>query len=75
MRRARWIYRKVFGNQIRLQMAPVPFDLTPYQRTWWKDQVSRKYVREEYGKFAYYIFRYQISHGKFQEWLVTMDHD
>lgn len=75
MRRARWIYRKVLGIQIQLQMAPVPFELTPYQRTWWMDQESRKYVLEEYEKFVYNIFRYQISRGKFQEWLVAMDHN
>jgi uncharacterized SAM-binding protein YcdF (DUF218 family) len=26
MRRARWAYRRVFGNEISLQMAPVPFE-------------------------------------------------
>ena len=73
MRRARWIYRKVFGNQIQLQMAPVPFDLTPYQRAWWKDVESRKYVQEEYTKFIYYLFRYQYSSGKFKDWLASFD--
>jgi len=73
MRRARWIYRKVLGNQIQLQMAPVPFDLTPYQRTWWKDVESRKYVQEEYTKFIYYLFRYQYSSGKFKDWLASFD--
>ncbi len=48
MRRARWAYRKVFGDKIQIQMAPVPFELRPYQSTWWKDVESRKYVQEEY---------------------------
>ena len=73
MRRARWIYRKVFGNQIQLQMAPVPFDLTPYQRNWWKEQASRKYVQEEYTKFIYYLLRYQYSSGKFKDWLASFE--
>jgi len=73
MRRARWTYRKVFGNSIEIQIAPVPFDLTPYQRTWWKDQESRKNVREEYSKLIYYLFRYQYSWGFFKDWLVSLD--
>jgi len=75
MRRARWTYRRVLGDTIEVQTAPVPFDLTPYQRAWWMDQDSRNYVREEYEKFIYYIARYQISWGKFQEWLATLDKD
>jgi len=41
MRRARWAYRKVFGDKIKIQMAPVPFELTPYQSAWWDDANSR----------------------------------
>ena len=37
MRRARWIYNKVLGKDIKIQMVPVPFDLTPHQRAWWRD--------------------------------------
>jgi uncharacterized SAM-binding protein YcdF (DUF218 family) len=73
MRRARWTYAKVLGDQIQLQMAPVPFDRTPYQRTWWKDRESRNNVREEYSKFVYYLFRYQYSKGLFKEWLVSLE--
>ena len=50
MRRARWAYQKVFGDQVKIQMAPVPFELTPYQLTWWKDTDSQKYLEEEYFK-------------------------
>jgi hypothetical protein len=60
-RRARWTYRKVFGDKILVQMAPVPFELTPYQSAWWEDEESRKYVREEYFKFIFYLFCYQYS--------------
>ena len=73
MRRARWTFQKVLGDKIEVQMAPVPFELTPYQRTWWKDQQSRQNVREEYSKFIYYLFRYQYSWGFFRDWLVSLD--
>ena len=73
MRRVRWTYRKVLGDQIQLQMAPVPFDLTPYQRTWWKEADSRKMVREEYSKLIYYFLRYQYSWGSFKDWLASLD--
>jgi len=73
MRRARWTYQKVFGSQVRALMAPVPFELTPYQRTWWKDPESRTYVQEEYSKLVYYLFRYQYSRGVLQDWLASFD--
>ncbi len=73
MRRARWAYRRVLGDAIKVQMAPVPFDRTPYRRRWWTDPASRKNVREEYEKSMYYILRYQISAGKLQRWLASMD--
>jgi len=73
MRRARWTYRRVFGESIEFQMAPVPFELTPYQRIWWKDPHSRRNVRDEYSKLIYYLFRYQYSWGAFREWLASFD--
>jgi uncharacterized SAM-binding protein YcdF (DUF218 family) len=73
MRRARWTFQKVLGDRIEVQMAPVPFELTPYQRSWWKDQQSRQNVREEYSKFIYYLLRYQYSWGFFRDWLVSLD--
>jgi len=75
MRRTRWTYRRVFGEEIELYMAPVPFELTPYQHTWWKDPESRRQVFEEYGKFIYYLFRYQYSWGVFKDWLTSLDVD
>jgi len=75
MRRARWAYKKVLGDRIKVQMAPVPFELTPFRRRWWTDWESRKYIREEYEKFVYYILRYQISTGKFRAWLASMDRE
>jgi uncharacterized SAM-binding protein YcdF (DUF218 family) len=73
MRRARWTYQKVFGNQVQIQMAPVPFEFTPYQSVWWKDVDSRKYVEEEYLKYVFYMFRYEYSWGVFKDWLATFD--
>ena len=73
MRRAKWTYKKVLGDSIEVQMAPVSFEQTPYQRTWWRDRQSRNYIRDEYIKFGYYIFAYQLSRGDFQKWLVSLD--
>jgi uncharacterized SAM-binding protein YcdF (DUF218 family) len=75
MRRVRWAFRQVMGDQIRLQMAPVPFDLSFYQHQWWKDPYSRKMVRDEYLKTAYYYARYQLTWGPVQEWLASLDQD
>ncbi|OGP57434.1 MAG: hypothetical protein A2162_08590 [Deltaproteobacteria bacterium RBG_13_52_11b] len=75
MRRARWAYKKVLGDRIEVQMAPVPFEWTPYRRYWWTQQASRRYVREEYEKLVYYILRYQISRGKLQRWLASRDRE
>ena len=73
MRRARWTYQKVLGDGITIQMAPVPFDMTPYQRPWWRDAQSRLNVREEYSKLLYYLIRYQYSWGSFRDWLASFD--
>lgn len=73
MRRVRWTYKRVLGDEIVVQLAAVPFDLTPYQRTWWQDRSSRKYVIDEYQKYVYYVLRYQVSRGQFQKWLVSLD--
>jgi uncharacterized SAM-binding protein YcdF (DUF218 family) len=54
MRRALWTYHQVLGKGIEIQMAPVPFEKTPFQRQWWKDYASKNMVQEEYIKYAYY---------------------
>jgi hypothetical protein len=41
-----------------LQMAPVPFEFTPYQPVWWREAASRDFVLSEYLKTLYYFFRY-----------------
>ena len=75
MRRARWTCRQVLGHQISIQMAPVPFALSPYRNCWWTDGESRIMVRDEYLKFLYYIARYQLSRGVVKEWLASFDRD
>jgi len=75
MRRARLIYRWVLGERVRVWMAPVPFDLTPFQRHWWADEASRQYVRNEYLKIVYYYARYQLSWGPVRDWLASLDRD
>jgi uncharacterized SAM-binding protein YcdF (DUF218 family) len=73
MRRAQWAYQNIFGNSVKVLMAPVPFELTPYQHTWWKDPKSRGNVWEEYTKFIYNLLRYRYSWGFFKDWLASLD--
>lgn len=75
MRRARWAYRHVLGSATEVQMAPVPFGSSPYQRMWWKDRESRRMVKDEYTKFGYYLARYRLSWGLLRTWLASLDRD
>jgi capsular exopolysaccharide synthesis family protein len=75
MRRARWAYHQVLGNGVKLQMAPVPFQQSPYQRRWWADAASGEMVKEEYLKIAYYYARYHLSWGPLQRWLASLDQE
>jgi uncharacterized SAM-binding protein YcdF (DUF218 family) len=71
MRRARWTYHHVLGDQVEVQMAPVRFELTPYIHEWWKDPITRRYVLDEYKKLVYYFFRYRLS----WDWLASLDRE
>ena len=73
MRRARWTYRHILGDEIELRMAPIPFDLSPYNRRWWTDGGSRRMVKEEYVKILYYYARYKFACGWLREWLASFD--
>lgn len=75
MWRSRWTYREVLGDRIKVQMAPVPFELGPYQRRWWTDEASREYVKEEYLKIIYYYARYRFGVGPLGKWLASLDRD
>jgi len=58
MRRARWIFEKVLGDQVDLQFTPVPFEMARYKKMWWADAKSRTSVISEYFKLPYYYVRY-----------------
>jgi uncharacterized SAM-binding protein YcdF (DUF218 family) len=73
MRRARWAFRNVLGDQIVVKMAPVPFELSNYNRRWWTDKKSWRMVKREYLKCVYYYARYQLSWGPIKRWLESLD--
>ena len=73
MRRAQWTYKRVLGKSIEILMAPVPFEVMPYQKVWWNDKDSRRYVRDEYQKYVYYFLRYNFSSGWLKNWLASLD--
>ncbi len=73
MRRAQWLYRQVLGPDVKLAMAPVPFEVSPYQRRWWVDAESRSYVKDEYLKLVYNYARYRLSWGPLRTWLESLD--
>jgi uncharacterized SAM-binding protein YcdF (DUF218 family) len=75
MRRARWTYENALAGEITVEMAPVPFGITPYQRRWWQDQASRKYVANEYLKMFYYLARYRLASGSVKDWLASLDRE
>lgn len=75
MRRAKWAFKKVLGENVTVSMAAVPFRFSPYKRRWWEDESSRKMVKEEYLKSLYYYARYQLSWGVLEEWLAALDRD
>jgi hypothetical protein len=56
-------------------MAPVPCELSPYRRQWWRDAATARYVKDEYLKLVYYLLRYRLSSGKAQEWLASLDQE
>lgn len=72
-RRAQWAYQKVLGSEVKVLMAPVPFDETGYSSKWWAHSVTRQMVFEEYFKYVFYLFRYQWTSGPLQHWLAQFD--
>lgn len=75
MRRVRWTYRRVLGQEVRVELAPVPFGASSYQRRWWEDPASRDYVKNEYMKLIYYVVRYQLGVGPIGDWLARLDRE
>lgn len=72
-RRARWIYQKVLGDEIRVVIAPVPRARTDFPKQWYASAATREYVFKEYVKLAFYYFRYEASSGAFRQWLSQFD--
>ncbi len=72
-RRAKWAYKTIFGDQLKVRMVPVPFERTNLSKTWWKDAESRKMVWNEYVKLVFYVIRYEISAGELKTWLTRFD--
>ena len=72
-RRARWIYRQVLGDEIKIVMVPVPFSRTNMSKYWWTNAESRKFVFNEYVKLVFYLFRYDLTTGSVREWLAQFD--
>jgi uncharacterized SAM-binding protein YcdF (DUF218 family) len=75
MRRARWTYQNILAGKIAIEMAPVPFELSPDKRRWWTDRESRMYVEAEYTKILYYYARYRFSWGFLKDWLASLERD
>jgi len=75
MRRARWTTQAVLGSETRVQMAPVPFEMSRYRRRWWTDAASRQYVRDEYLKIFYYLARYGWGIRPLSHWLAALDQE
>jgi uncharacterized SAM-binding protein YcdF (DUF218 family) len=73
MRRCRWTYQLILGDEIEVEMAPVPFELSPYQRNWWSDKQSREFVKYEYLKIIYYYARYKLNWKPLRNWLTSLD--
>jgi uncharacterized SAM-binding protein YcdF (DUF218 family) len=71
--RTQWTFRQVLGDGVRVQMAPVPFESSRYQRRWWTDAASRRLVAREYGKIVYYLARYKYSVGPLRDWLASLE--
>lgn len=61
MRRAQWAFQKVLDERVRLQFAPVPFEMTSYEKRWWTDARSGKLVVKEYLKILFYFVKYSFG--------------
>jgi uncharacterized SAM-binding protein YcdF (DUF218 family) len=73
MRRVEWTYQMIFGPSVKIILAPVPFERTPFKENWWTDAESTRNVEEEYIKLGYSILRYQVGFKPLSSWLASMD--
>jgi len=65
MWRSRWTYKEVLGDEVKVRMAPVPFEFSPFKKIWWRHAESRKFVKDEFLKILYYYARYKFSSGSY----------
>jgi len=61
MRRAQRAFQKVLGERVRLQFAPVPFEMSSLEQRWWTAGWSRKMVVNEYLKILFYFVKYSFG--------------
>jgi len=61
MRRAQWSFKKVLGDRVTLQFAPVPFEMSSLEQRWWTDGRSRKMVVKEYLKILFHFVKYSLG--------------
>lgn len=72
-RRVHMVSRWILEDSVRVQMAPVPFDESYFERSWLQDRRSRKMVYREYGKLIYYWLRYRVPIQPLNDWLARFD--
>lgn len=72
-RRVHMVSRWILDDSVRVQMAPVPFADSYFERSWWKDRRSRKTVFWEYVKLAFYWLRYRLPFQPVNDWLAGFD--
>lgn len=72
-RRVHMVSRWILDSSLRVQMAPVPFDESYFERSWWQDRRSRKMVYREYAKLAFYWLRYRVPFQPLNDWLARFD--
>jgi uncharacterized SAM-binding protein YcdF (DUF218 family) len=61
LRRAQWVFKRVLGERVKVQFAPVPFEHSYESRRWWTNRLSRQMVASEYLKLLFYYVRYQFQ--------------
>ena len=73
MRRTRMVFSWLAGDQATPLMAPVSFERSDFERTWWLDAWSIRMVISEGIKMAYYATRYLLSATFLDSWLKRLE--
>ena len=74
MRRTRLAFDWIFQGEIRVQMAPLPFNLTRQRRHWWTHPATVSMVGREYVKLVYYWLRYRLPFKPLNDWLAPLEY-